>query len=178
IVRRVVETRQPLRIEDALHDSQFNASESVVNLKLASVMCLPLVMRGEMLGAIYVGNDKLTNLFTDRELEVATSFCSTAVLLVELGRQLNELRADKKALLDRLDEHAYGDIIGSCDAMRDIFRKIGKVAATDISGLFTAQTATGTELIARKTHRGAPRKNGPFGPINGAAIPGTVPKSE
>src|SRR5207248_7450078 len=51
IVRRVVETRQPLRIEDALHDSQFNASESVVNLKLASVMCLPLVMRGEMLGA-------------------------------------------------------------------------------------------------------------------------------
>ena len=59
IVRRVLETRQPLCIEDALHDSQFNASESVVNLKLASVMCLPLVMRGELLGAIYVGNDKL-----------------------------------------------------------------------------------------------------------------------
>src|SRR5438067_472576 len=50
IVRRVLETRQPLRIEDALHDSQFNASESVVNLKLASVMCLPLVMRGELFG--------------------------------------------------------------------------------------------------------------------------------
>src|SRR5207237_8105495 len=85
IVRRVLETRQPLCIEDALHDSQFNASESVVNLKLASVMCLPLVMRGELLGAIYVGNDKLTHLFTDRALDVATSFCTTAVLLLELG---------------------------------------------------------------------------------------------
>jgi len=33
-------------------------------------MCLPLVMRGELVGAIYLGNDKLTNLFTSASWEV------------------------------------------------------------------------------------------------------------
>jgi len=178
IVKKVLETRQPLRIEDALHDAEFNASDSVVNLKLASVLCLPLVMRGELLGAIYLGNDKLTSLFTERELEVATSFCSTAVLLLELGRQLDELRADKKVLLERLEAQAYGDIIGACDAMRDIFRKIDKVAGTDIGILVTGETGTGKELIAREIHRRSPRRNGPFVAINCGAIPENLLESE
>jgi transcriptional regulator with GAF, ATPase, and Fis domain len=178
ILKRVLETRQPLRIEDALHDAEFNASASVVNLKLASVLCLPLLLRNELVGAIYLGNDKLANLFTERELEVAQSFCSTATLLIELGRQLNELRADKKALQERLEEQAYGDIIGSCDAMRDIFRKIDKIAGTDISILVTGETGTGKELIAREIHRRSPRKNGPFVAINCGAIPENLLESE
>jgi transcriptional regulator with GAF, ATPase, and Fis domain len=178
ILRRVLETRKPLRIEDALHDAEFNASESVVNLKLSSVLCLPLLLRGDLVGAIYLGNDKLANLFTERELLVAESFCSTATLLIELGRQLDELRAGNKVLQDRLEEQAYGDIVGSCDAMRDVFRKIDKVAATDISILVTGETGTGKELIAREIHRRSPRKSGPFIAINCGAIPENLLESE
>ena len=45
IVRRALDTKQPVIVSDAVHDAQFNASASVVNLKLASVMCVPLLLR-------------------------------------------------------------------------------------------------------------------------------------
>ncbi|HYV65573.1 MAG TPA: sigma 54-interacting transcriptional regulator, partial [Myxococcales bacterium] len=166
IVQRVLDSKRPLIVSDALHDAQFNASESVVNLRLASVMCVPLILRGELSGAVYVGNDRLASLFTERELTLMTSFCSTAALLLEYARQLDELRADKAELLNRLEEQAYGEIIGACDAMRDIFRKVDKVASTNIDVLVTGESGTGKELIARELHRRSPRKNGPFVAVN------------
>ncbi|MFL5374089.1 MAG: sigma 54-interacting transcriptional regulator [Myxococcales bacterium] len=178
IVRRALDSKQPLIVSDALHDAQFNASESVVNLKLASVMCVPLLLRGEVSGAVYVGNDRLASLFTARELLLMTSFCSTATLLLEHARSLDELRADKAELQSRLDAQAYGDIIGACEAMRDIFRKIDKVAATNIDVLVTGESGTGKELIARELHRRSPRKNGPFIAINCGAIPENLLESE
>jgi len=178
IVARVLQTRQPVIVSDALHDAQFNASASVVNLKLSSVLCVPLIRRGELYGAVYVGNDRIANLFTERELTLMTSFCATAALLLERALELDELRTQKRELESRLEEQAYGDIIGACDAMRDIFRKIDKVAATNIDVLITGESGTGKELIARELHRRSPRKNGPFVAINCGAIPENLLESE
>src|SRR5437899_1751127 len=162
IVERVLQSRQPVIVSDALNDAQFNASASVVNLKLSSVMCVPLVRRGELYGAVYVGNDRIANLFTERELTLMTSFCAPAALLLERALELDELRTEKRELLSRLEEQAYGDIIGACDVMRDIFRKIDKVAGANIDVLVTGESGTGKELIARELHRRSPRKAGPF----------------
>jgi transcriptional regulator with GAF, ATPase, and Fis domain len=178
IVERVLQTRQPVIVSDALHDAQFNASASVVNLKLSSVMCVPLIRRGELYGAVYVGNDRIANLFTERELLLMTSFCATAALLLERALELDELRSQKRELESRLEEQAYGDIIGACDAMRDIFRKVDKVAATNIDVLVTGESGTGKELIARELHRRSPRKSGPFVAINCGAIPENLLESE
>src|SRR3954451_1578472 len=54
ILAKVVKTRKPVIISDALSDDEFKNSLSVVNLKLTSVMCVPLLERGNMLGVIYV----------------------------------------------------------------------------------------------------------------------------
>src|SRR4029077_11881587 len=62
IVRRVLDTGRPVIVSDALSDDVFRTSESVVALRLSSVMCAPLVSQGHVTGALYVGNDRVKGL--------------------------------------------------------------------------------------------------------------------
>jgi len=59
-------TKKPLIISDALNDTDFKDSLSVMNLRLTSVMCVPLLERGNLIGIIYVGNDNVAQLLTRR----------------------------------------------------------------------------------------------------------------
>ena len=178
ILAHVIKTRRPLIISDALRDEEFKNSLSVVNLKLTSVMCVPLIEQGSMLGLIYVGNDNVAQLFAESHLEVMSVFAAQASLLVRNALLVNDLRLDNRSLQSRIEQIRFGEILGSSPRMQEVFRKVQKVAATDISVLITGETGTGKELIARELHSRSPRAKHPFITINCGAIPENLLESE
>ncbi|HLK35355.1 MAG TPA: sigma-54-dependent Fis family transcriptional regulator, partial [Polyangiaceae bacterium] len=178
IVRKVIESGRPVIVSDALSDSQFNRSESVLALRLSSVMCAPLVSQGHVQGVIYVGNDRVKGLFQRNQLDVLSIFASQASLILQNAMLLSALRADKEKLVAELKDKRFGEIIGACPSMLEVFRKLQKVATTDISVLITGETGTGKELIAREIHRRSNRVSGPFVVINCGAIPENLIESE
>ena len=178
ILRRVIETRQPLIVSDALSDTIFGRSASVMNLQLASVMCAPLLARGELLGVIYLGNDDVRGLFSEATLDVLTVFAAQASLLLQNAMLLDQLRTDRDQLEEQLHEKTFGDLIGTNPSLVEVFTKVRKVATTDISVLITGETGTGKELIAREVHRRSQRKDGPFVVVNCGAIPENLMESE
>jgi len=178
ILRRVMESKKPLIVSDALHDEQFSSSESVMNLKLCSVMCAPLIAQGQMIGILYVGNDNVASLFEEKSLDVLTIFAGQAALILQNALLLDHLRTDRNQLIQQLEESRFGDIVGSCPSMQEVFRTVEKVASTDISVLVTGETGTGKELIARELHRRSPRVKGPFVVVNCGAIPENLIESE
>ena len=178
IVRRVLETGRPLIVSDALTDAQFGSSESVVALRLSSVMCAPLLSQGHVIGALYVGNDRVKGLFQRSQLDLLSIFAGQASLILQNAMLLSTLRADKEKLSAELKDKRFGEIIGVCSSMMEVFRKLQKVATTDISVLITGETGTGKELIAREVHRRSNRANGPFVVINCGAIPENLIESE
>jgi len=178
IVRRVIESKRPLIVSDALSDTTFGTSESVIALKLSSVMCAPLISQGEVIGAIYVGNDEIKSLFHRKQLDLLTIFAAQASLILQNALLVSTLKADKEKLSAELQDKRFGEIIGSCASMLDVFRKLQKVATTDISVLITGETGTGKELIARELHRRSQRARGPFVTVNCGAIPENLIESE
>jgi transcriptional regulator with GAF, ATPase, and Fis domain len=178
IVAKVVQTKRPLIVHDALHDSEFSQSESVVNFKLSSVMAAPLLDKGQLMGLLYVGNDRVVSRFEPPDLELLTVFAAQASLIVKNALLVNELRLESADLRRKLDEATFGELIGACPGMREIFRRIDKVAGTDISVLVGGETGTGKEMLAREIHRRSSRAKGPFIAINCGAIPENLLESE
>ncbi len=178
IVRRVLETGEPLIVADALSHEDFKSSRSVLSLKLSSVMCVPLVARGATLGLFYLGNDNAVNLFGPELLEVLRLFASQAALILDNALARHELASHVTELERQVSEKRFGEIIGACDAMRDIFKKVSRVATTDISVLVEGETGTGKELVAHAIHERSNRADGPFVVINCGAIPDNLLESE
>jgi len=178
IIAKVVRSRRPVIISDAMNDDEFASAKSVMHLKVSSVICVPLLDRGRLLGLIYVGNDSIRDLFQEQTLRVLTVFASQAALIVANALLVNELRHDNKRLNERLELYRFGEIVGTSPPMQAVFRKVEKIAPTDISVLVTGETGTGKELIAREIHNRSPRAGKPFVTINCGAIPANLLESE
>ena len=69
-------------------------------------------------------------------------------------------------------------IIGESSAIKEVYKLIGRVAASDASILVTGESGTGKELVARAIHSYSERSSKPFITLNCAAIPETLLESE
>src|SRR5215472_7816628 len=76
------------------------------------------------------------------------------------------------------DADVEGAIVGSCPAMREVYKAIGRVAAQDVPVLITGESGTGKELVARAIYQHSPRAKAPFLALNCASIPETLLESE
>jgi DNA-binding NtrC family response regulator len=97
--------------------------------------------------------------------------------LVRRVHELLAVRTENARLRAELAER-YGELIGSAPAMREVYRIIDRVAATDATVLITGESGTGKELAARALHNYSRRAKAPFIALNCSALPGELIESE
>jgi DNA-binding NtrC family response regulator len=102
-------------------------------------------------------------------------------LRILMGRAAQQvaLARDNARLRDALKrEYGFENIVGTSDALRQVFSIVSRVAPTEASVFISGESGTGKELVARAIHAHSRRSQRAFMAVNCAALPDNLLESE
>ncbi|MHC4515235.1 MAG: sigma 54-interacting transcriptional regulator [Planctomycetota bacterium] len=103
IAQRVLESGVPELTLNAQEDERFRDLASVADLRLRSVLCMPIRIRGEVVGVLYVDNRLQQQAFHQRERDLMSALADHAGVAIHNARTMEELRARQVELQGALD---------------------------------------------------------------------------
>ena len=98
IVRRVVESGAPVLTTNAQADPRFDAQMSVAAYQLRSILCVPLKLKKDLIGVLYVDNRAHAGIFKDNDLELISAFADQAAVAIDSARLFEDLQESHREL--------------------------------------------------------------------------------
>ncbi len=167
----VLHHKRLLKIDDLDNDERFEPLSSGDG-RFKSLLCCPMIARGEIIGLTTLLRDAGAGPFEDSHARLAGIIVSqsgqilaNALLLEELAEKnellelsQQKLHEENLQLKNRLGSAtAFENIVGKSEAMRQVLVLAAKVADNDAPVLITGPTGTGKEMLARAIHQGSHR---------------------
>ena len=117
------------------------------------------------------------------DIDQALATVARAIRHMELQREVELLRQQRfrdRSLEDisASDEGLKPQLIGNSPAWIEVFKNIGRVAATDVGVLLLGESGTGKDVVARAIHENSARSRHSFIILNCAALPPELLESE
>jgi Nif-specific regulatory protein len=152
------------------------ATESFIETRAHSMMCVPLMMFDRKLGVLYLDTTLSRDSFNKDDLQLVTAIAGIAAVAIENARHFEWLEKENERLL--ADVNIEHNMVGESSAMQRVYQFISKVAPTDATVLISGESGTGKELAARAIHRNSKRSQKPFVAVNCAALTESLLESE
>jgi len=126
VVRRVIDSGEPLITTNAQEDQRFMGQESIVAFNLRSILCVPLKVKNDLIGVIYADNRIRTGIFAESERNLLVAFANQAAVAIENARLFSSLK------------HTLEEVTGLKNLMDNIFASIASgVITADIKNQIT-----------------------------------------
>jgi transcriptional regulator with GAF, ATPase, and Fis domain len=159
-----------------------------------SIACMPLLLRGEVQGVLYLDHRFAPDAFTETDLPVLMAFADQALLVLEAARRASApvaieapewgsdsdhaARDDAQALPPAEQVPRFGRLVGGAPPMRAVAAEIARCARSSAPVLIMGESGTGKELVARELHGRGLTPEAPFLSENCGAIAETLLESE
>ena len=97
ILKEILQERQAVLSSDAMMDSRFSKSHSIVLEQIRSTMSVPLLHEGKVLGVIHLDSKIARGAFAEKDLQILSGFARSAALMIEHHALLDKMRQEIRA---------------------------------------------------------------------------------
>jgi Nif-specific regulatory protein len=175
IIRYVLKGGIGILSPSPTEDDRFNASDSVSDLGMRALLCVPMRVRNRINGIITLDSSEGED-FQQQHLYLLNTVAAQAALFIEnLRLQENQKRSNLGVRRSLQSENL---VIGKSRRMREIIDVVKIVAPTDSTVLIRGESGSGKEVIARTIHRQSGRREKSLVAVNCGALSPTVLESE
>ncbi|MCP4538708.1 MAG: GAF domain-containing protein [Chloroflexi bacterium] len=160
VVQEAIEKKQAVLTTNAQLDPRFSGQESVIGYQLRSIICVPLHVREQVTGALYLDNRMRDDVFSQEDLPILTAFASQAAVAIENARlytmtdqaltarveELTTLQQIDRELSTNLDIERVLDVTLSW-ALQATGAERGTISLLDNEGAVDTITCAGDETM-------------------------------
>jgi len=132
ILRYVVRTHDSVIVDDAVAANSFSSDPYLCQRRARSLLCLPLINHGELVGVLYLENSLASHAFTPERLAILRILASQAAISLQNARLYSELRASRQRFAVTLSSIADG-VIATDAELRVTFMNPVAEALTGLS---------------------------------------------
>ena len=93
VAREALLERRAILVDNALDDPRFSSVESIVDMAIRSILCVPMIVKEDVIGVLYVDSSSATVRFSQSDLDFLVSFASHAATAIQNARLHEELLA-------------------------------------------------------------------------------------
>jgi PAS domain S-box-containing protein len=111
IAEGVVKAGRSVYTSDALNDGRFAEKQSVLQMNIRSAMCVPLKIKNQIIGVVYLDNSSKANIFLQSDLYLFELFADQAALAIQNAQLYTELFALQRFQEAILDKTPVGIIV-------------------------------------------------------------------
>jgi len=153
IIERVINGGEAVLTTNAREDPRFGGQESIIAFNLRSILCVPLMVKTDLIGVIYTDNRIRTGIFSESDRDLMLAFANQAAVAIENARLFSSLKRTLEEVteLKNLMDDVFASIVsGVITADVDDQITLCNKAAAFILGQASA------EIVGRKLEEVVP----------------------
>ena len=108
LVRYVMRTQETVILDDASTQTPFSADPYVAEHRARSILCLPLITQGKLVGILYLENNLTPHVFTADRVTVLKVLASQAAISLEISRLYSDLQERETKIWRLVDANVIG----------------------------------------------------------------------